>query len=687
MNGKMFISSKFVALSLLVVLLSCQPIACSITTSDLHLLIGLPLEGGSETGASWERGSEILPGVHGAVESINKRRDVLPGYKLQTSNVDVGRCGTENYNFILQYVNATYHQDINFIGVVGIFCPYEVAIIQLPNKTKAASKDNLKLAIEVSESHKGSRFFETYPDSSLMVRALFEFFKMVGWKNIAVITEAQGRMSYYFAQLVERLHALSVQDSTNVTVIACNYATNVSRLSLTRIVLVSVGEKMVTELLCSMYREDLMWPKHVWIIHTHRFETIIKLNASCDIETALENVLFFNENILLDSITEDDEIFHAKMISHNTSERSGISNYYSFLLHDLVWSIALALNNTLVLGSESGLDISQHRQINIFQVRNLSTVQVALYSGINNFSFTDLTFRTIVPSDELRITTVGVSLAYTATFLTEISAGFVLLTVMLIAYSCFRNEPEVKSTSFSLSLLMFLGSYLMLVYLSILLYFHQPWAISDATLNGLCISLNWFSGLGIPFALIFVTALVKILRIYHIFSKSTPSALSKKCSDTYLALYVVLIILPLILMHSLWTNLDPYLGFFKVSAQLDSIQYEKQCKSNYTLLWYALLAGYILTLFLILFIVAVKMKNIRISHFNDTKKVTILVSCYFVDLIMTLILWRILYTAVNAYVAAIVLHIGHIIGIILCQVLLFVPKVLPPLVRRLKKIN
>ena len=225
----------------------------------------------------------------------------------------------------------------------------------------------------------------------------------------------------------------------------------------------------------------------------------------------------------------------------------------------------------------------------------------------------------------------------------------------------------------------------MLIYLSILLYFHQPWATSSQTLDGLCISLNWFSGLGIPTALILVTSLVKILRIYYIFNKPKATALSKACSDTYLATYVILIASPMIFLHTIWTIVDPYLGFLKITAELDTIQYQKKCKSTYTMLWYSLLAVYMIIIFLILVVVAIKMRKIQKSHFKDTKKIITLISCYFLDLILTLTCWRVIYTSVNAYLAAIVIHIGHFTAVVLCQLLLFAPKVFPPLIRYIKK--
>ena len=161
--------------------------------------------------------------------------------------------------------------------------------------------------------------------------------------------------------------------------------------------------------------------------------------------------------------------------------------------------------------------------------------------------------------------------------------------------------------------------------------------------------------------------------------------LSKTCSDTYLVIYVILIMSPLIFLHTLWTFLDPYLGSLKIIAELNTIRYQKECESTHTTLWHSLLAVYLITIFSILVVVAIRMRRIQKSHFNDTKKVIILVSCYLVNLILALSIWRVLYVAVNAYMAAIVLHIGHFTIIVLCQVFLFAPKVVPPLIRYIKK--
>lgn len=172
--------------------------------------------------------------------------------------------------------------------------------------------------------------------------------------------------------------------------------------------------------------------------------------------------------------------------------------------------------------------------------------------------------------------------------------------------------------------------------------------------------------------------------LLYFYKPTATATLTKTCSDTYLVTYVILIVSPVLFLHTLWTGVDPYLGFLKISAELDIIHYQKQCRSAYTMLWYSLLVLYMAIIFSILVVVAVKMRKIQKSHFKDTKKLVTLISCYFLGMILTLACWRVLYIAVNAYLAAIVLHIGHFSAIVLYQVLLFAPKVFPPLIRYIK---
>ena len=256
------------------------------------------------------------------------------------------------------------------------------------------------------------------------------------------------------------------------------------------------------------------------------------------------------------------------------------------------------------------------------------------------------------------------------------------VTIMLIGYIYFRNEPEVKSTSFMLSLLIFFGCYLNLIVLLLLLYLDQPISISVVVLNTICGILPWISGLGVSTSLIIATVLVKLARVYHIFNRMTPKPLGKKSSDLFLAGYVLLILSPLVVILITWTVTDRFKITFRPSSMSGFIQ--RQCLSDYLTIWIPLLVLNLVVLFLVLMIVALRSHHIREKHFRRTRRVNMFIFCLFFNIALPLSYWWLLEnlgTAVPLYIATIPLHIGHSGVVLLCQLLLIAPKLLMPLSR------
>ena len=104
-----------------------------------------------------------------------------------------------------------------------------------------------------------------------------------------------------------------------------------------------------------------------------------------------------------------------------------------------------------------------------------------------------------------------------------------------------------------------------------------------------------------------------------------------------------------------------------------------------------MLVLFLLVLFLILVIVAVRSKKMsRQKNFKDTKKVNMFIFCLFFDILLPLSLWwhlGNLGTSVALHIVAIPLHVAHNIGVILlCRLLLIVPKIWAPLLRHVRKL-
>ena len=92
-----------------------------------------------------------------------------------------------NQNFLLEFVNLTFHQHFNVIGVVGLFCPTEVQITAPLLGTymydSLVKGKILKLAVKASYTTIG-------PGKLIqrMIQALLDFFEVLEWRNVAAIT-------------------------------------------------------------------------------------------------------------------------------------------------------------------------------------------------------------------------------------------------------------------------------------------------------------------------------------------------------------------------------------------------------------------------------------------------------------------------------------------------------------------
>ena len=110
------------------------------------------------------------------------------------------------------------------------------------------------------------------------------------------------------------------------------------------------------------------------------------------------------------------------------------------------------------------------------------------------------------------------------------------ITAVIFIYIFFRNEKEIKATSVTVSLSMFLGCYLLLLFVPLLLvksHRESNVAVPHAVT---CNFLAWLGGTGIPLALILATIFMKMLRVYAVFQH--PFSIKKKLlTDCFLLIY------------------------------------------------------------------------------------------------------------------------------------------------------
>ena len=203
----------------------------------------------------------------------------------------------------------------------------------------------------------------------------------------------------------------------------------------------------------------------------------------------------------------------------------------------------------------------------------------------------------------------------------------------------------------------------------------------------ICNSIIWCASLGINF--VFATLFVRMLRVYRIFNFF--GKLGKKWSDRVLCIVVLLIVGIEATLLLIWSLVDVFtireIETYQDTASRPYIEVVQLCSSNYLQTWLILVIGEIGILMFVVAFLAFKTRKIRRKHFKDTKKVNIYLFMNILLICTVAPLWYVFRTSrVNGPTSGpgvIVVNIGYAGTATLCQLLLFVPKVMPPLTRQL----
>lgn len=671
---------------------------------SIKLIVITPNHQTDGPSASWERGLEILPGAEDAVEHINDCERVLPSCNFTKQIVSCWQCDREKF--------------LDLENVVSLYRHPNLVVV------KQLCSNAVEVAVGPIQKGKIAPILSQYSYDNDLVDALLALFKQMGWKRIGIVAELSETFFLHIAEAVyKRLRDNSNTTATLFTQLSHHESFRIEQQP--KVLLVSVSAPKAIELLCQGYENAQQWPKHVWIFHSYWLGDFLRNSkqSGCNLQNAMEGIFLvrYNLNSELSDVSlssgcsyEEYQHQHKLKLAETCYNISLRSNPFAGVLYNAVWTAALALNNSidsntggtaqssfytrLPLWFGGSIRRSSHCTssaiVDIIQVNHFKEILVGIYSvQMRKVMFTNNTsnFTNESGSDLLPLRVTGGSTAYTVGLSLEIVVSTLIVTCFLFLYVVYRNEPEIKSTSLSLSLFMFSGCYLTLVYLILLLISDQPNNTVDVPFyTHLCALLQWTSGLGIPVPMIVATLLIKLIRIHYIFNKfatTGPAPVGKQWSDMFLALLVLVTISPNILILIIWTASDAYTIKLHYSMQTQEyIEVDKQCDSDHLLIWIACWIVYLMFLLIALVVVAFKTRKVRLRHYKDTKKVNAFIFLLNLNIFFTVSYWALLrFITTKRHISGIISHIGHSALVILCQVLLFAPKVLPPLWRSLSK--
>lgn len=546
------------------------------------------------------------------------------------------------------------------LDVVATLCALTGAYTQIVGHTETAESFTYNTtAIGPSDVHNGllmSRNVD-FALSDLMSQALTEFVKFLDWRRLTVLIDKADPSSILTAEKINKLSHdeykldlkfLQVNDISESGLI--NILQKVKQM-LNRIVVLSTCPHSARGILSKARATNMKWPDYVWIVLNGD-------SSRCN-----------NQREGRYSISCGDNIMERVIVLQPV-------NYFNTAT-DVTLTLRTPRRKNGSLYEADSLDACQQTindtsYVDIFQCVSHQLLHVSQYNR-EDIGLSNVNISGHIPSDALP---QFVPILYTVLFFTGMVFCFTAITITFVLYLYYRKERSIKATSVSLSILIFIGCYLLvlfmlLVNIQILPLYHKQ---SRALKNAVCSIAVFVNATACPVVVIISTLIVKMLRVYRIFNEFKELGKSFN-GDLALSLYVLLLTSPTFLICLIWFVFDP---IFSETIKDQRVFITERCISDYLIHRNVILFFYIVILSVFLISVAIKSRKIKRKNFKDTKKLCAL--SYFLVLTgaIAITYWCILrLIQADSLLINALLQVTFIIVIFECLGLIFAPKILP----------
>lgn len=673
--------------------------------------------------APWDRGFEMLPAAKLAVEEVNANPTLLPNCTLELLVIDIDDCVlaqfASNYKALVPFAEIASKPNNQVLGVVGgPFCPPLLIRFISP----LASKKLTRL-FELSGStaatvreHNTDLSFIT-PSIELHYEAVYSLMTELNWTKVFVIAEN----FYQGATSVKGSEGLDITyrqlDSALPSLLSD------LRDSQKNIIFASVSASHAAEILCQAQKELVVYPYYVWMFHD--LSPALILSSSGDkcnmaaLKMALNGTFFLKfpfkqsspSTTLISGL--DYSEYHSKYLSFLSDDLR--PNPYANVLYDSVWAFALALNLSLTSfkqsplrgglrledkeklielmdkklvnvsfeGASGSIDFSRrvvNDAVEISVHHNHSTTLVAVFHASSNLTLHKEALPSI-PRDTLSRQYILIPTSLTIFLCVFLAACILLTTVILALHIYFRQDPDIKAASPHLSSLMFLGCYLLFA-ATLIHVVSGAMVITGTGIITICGAIITGGSLGLN--LIFTTLLLRLLRVYRIFTLFGRTG--KVWSNRNMAAVVGVVVFFDMLLILVWSLVDTFRHMDVVTFRPDltppHYQIHQYCSSTHLGVWLGLVLGKLGVLFLAVFSLAILTRKIHRSNFKDTKKVNIYIFSTMMVVVTHISLFFLFKSINNAIATHLMIYLAFSVTGLLCQVFLFVPKVISPILKR-----
>ena len=471
----------------------------------------------------WTGGPALIPAVRLAVDRINERRDLLPGYSLRLLEGDSG-CNilSKTVTSFPQLFHANPDVNGNVVGIIGPSCSEAAALLGDIGVKDSVSIIQMSIATSpvLTNTTRFRNMFRMLTSSidyvKLFVKLIEHNRESHEWETVAALYD--GERQYFISTFREFVNA-SVNVGFSSSIFASYFPLNEIALQY-KVIFAFAGSVLAAKLMCLAYHWDppLLFPVYQWIFHdrtleqlivevTFTYESTIYTCSPQQMANALQGVILTNHSLhrndgasLVDlspgEFSKMYEIYlenHASELPKLNYSDNGIN--YANAYYDAAWAFALSLNATLnelgprslvnysyghphttsvikshlkrvnfegLLGSVSFHQDTQDSYIpmNVFQFLDDDATMIGTFSNNSlNLSSGEEKF----VAGKFLESVILIHPAASIIFLILALSILIFMATLHVMYIVFSKERSIKAASPKFSHLMFSGCYLLIL--------------------------------------------------------------------------------------------------------------------------------------------------------------------------------------------------------------------------------
>ncbi|XP_064386076.1 uncharacterized protein LOC135334725 [Halichondria panicea] len=619
-------------------------------------------------------------------QEINNCSSLLNGYTLQVKTVS-----SQFPSSIVEVAEVLRDAKINggtVIGMIGqVDKSFACSLLPVPQNTGIIQIiEPAGMMLDRDKDY--PNLFTLLPSLEAHISTALQLLPALNWTSVGVIYSGG---DVFYVRAAETFVTLSNHSDIPITTKSFEYYNNshelqqwIEEFSL-KIFVVMLPKRQLCQLLSTVQRKGWTWPDYAWVVLNEHPLQNKTLSDLCGSKTdILEDI------IVIRQLSKESTNRTTVDIACNRTQYNTISTS--------LWALALAWNTSTINGNTSHTIIKDYLTTNIFDnilvtpytsetQTSITQIQSAISHKVGSFYAKTRELKINLTNGELPTAYPVPVYPYelfaphtTALLLTMVVLCILLTTIVLVLFIYYRKEPEIKASSFSISLCMFAGIYLALA--SSFSHFTESGIIFKTankyfgcTFTGYCITL----GIDIVLA----TLLMKMLRLWRVFTFYGKTG--KLWTDKVMLLLSGAILLIKVLILTIWAILDTLNAVDKFFTNSDgNTMLVRQCQSNNIILWAFIAYGYSGVLGTCLIIVAIKTRKIKRNNFKDTKKICLLMCALAYIVIQTITLWWVLRLSHEFSTSNVIFGIGMCVGSMTVLGVLFGPKIFPPIRRKFR---